>query len=94
MNSDETYLKDAANQRAHDAAMAEAKRTFRGQVLIGVAIVAVLLAVIGAIVAGVVHTNDHNVKLERERTTQERLCVDAGNIWINGTTCVPGGGAR
>lgn len=91
MNSDDTYLKDAANQRAHDREMAEAKRTFRGQVLIGIAIVAVLLAVIGAIVGGVIHSNDNKLKIERERTTQERLCVEARNIWINGT-CIPSGG--
>ena len=92
---DESYHQDQKDQRAHERNMAEerrrfleGRRNFIGSVLAGVAIVTVLSAIVTAIVFGVRHSNDTDLKIEKERARIAQLCIEADHIWIN-NNCIP-----
>lgn len=52
------------------------RRTFIGHVLFGMAAVAILLAIIGALWHGAVSDDDDILKKEQEKTEQVRACLD------------------
>ena len=55
---------------------------------VGVAIVAVLLGLFGAILYGVTDGRKDQQLRERQRNEIAQTCIREGNIWLNGN-CVP-----
>jgi ABC-type uncharacterized transport system fused permease/ATPase subunit len=66
-----------------DASAAADRRERRSAALIGLAIVVVLLAVIGAIWTGVDRAADKRIRLQQQKERTAQVCIQAGNIWIN-----------
>lgn len=56
--------------------------------LVGMAIVAVLLGLFGAILYGVTDGRKDQQQRERQRNEIAATCIREGNIWLNGN-CIP-----
>lgn len=81
----ERYIADARMKEEHR----NSRRDFLSSVLFGVAVLAVVLAIIGAIWNYNIESGKNDVEQTREHTRQEQVCVNVGGTWINGSTCVP-----
>ena len=93
--NDEAYYAEAKAQREHDLKVEEIHRRDREDRRsliagwwVGSAVVVILLGIAFAIVAGVRHHDDTQLRIEQERKRVAQLCIDAGNIWVN-DNCIP-----
>lgn len=75
VRSEQAIAEAKAKEAHHLAQNREGRREFVGGILIGVAIVAIILAVIGAMWHGAVSGNWSRERIEAERTEQVRACI-------------------
>lgn len=61
---------------------------FIGMVLTGLAIVTVILGIVAAIWFAVDRDRQKEVRLNQQVQETARECINRGNIWVNGNSCV------
>lgn len=94
------FFEDEKAKREHVRQMAQIqrqikaeRREFLGSVLVGIALVVVLLAVVGAVTYGVRNGQQADTRREQERARIGVECINNGYTWVNGT-CIPLRGDR
>lgn len=84
----ELALRESDNQRLIQIEQIKAeaamdRRERRGRILVGLAVVTVILAIIGAIWTGLDRAGDKDLRRQQQHEQTAQECIRAGNIWIN-----------
>lgn len=62
--------------------------SFLAAVLLGVAVVTVILGIVAAIWFAVDRDRQKEIRLDKQLQQTAQKCIEAGNIWVDGKSCV------